>query len=102
LIADPTSDSDNDGAKNLDEQLADTDPRSAASVLRFSSIARNGGNLVLGWHGGVNARQFIQRSASLSGEWTSIYTNHPPTALTNSLTIRAPANTPVYYRLRAE
>jgi 1,4-alpha-glucan branching enzyme len=102
VIAQPNVDDDGDGMSNLAEQTADTNPKSAGSALRFTGIARSGSNLALTWQGGVNARQYVQKSGSLNAGWTDIYTNNPPTTVTNSLAIPVPAAAPVYYRLRAQ
>src|SRR5262249_23571847 len=89
--ASPTPDPDSDGMNNLQEQAADTNPTNAASVLRFSGITASPANVTLQWQGGQQARQVIQQATSLTGPWTAIYTNPPPTAVTNSLTV---SNTP--------
>jgi hypothetical protein len=100
LIADPNADDDNDGAKNLAEQIADTDPNDVSSVLKLLSASRDGEQLTLIWQGGVNARQIVQTAATPAGSWTAVYTNEPPTSVTNSLLIAAPANA-AYYRISA-
>lgn len=41
-VSDPTADGDSDGLSNLQEYLANTNPTNAASVLRITSIIRDG------------------------------------------------------------
>jgi len=101
LIANPNADNDSDGANNLAEQGAGTNPNSAASVLKFTRISREGGIVNLQWQGGTAVRQIIQTSTSLPGVWTNLHTNQAPTAVTNSLTISSPLTGPAYYRIQA-
>jgi 1,4-alpha-glucan branching enzyme len=98
VSASATGDNDNDGMNNLQEQLADTAPNSASSMLRFTDIQVAGANLTLQWQGGQSARQIIQESASLHGAWSPIFTNQPPTAVTNSIVI--PVTTQRFYRIQ--
>jgi len=84
LVADASNDDDLDGASNLVEQGADTDPLSDESVLKLIGVEASDSLLTLTWQGGVNARQVIQITGSLDGGWTNLYTNLPPTELTNS------------------
>jgi 1,4-alpha-glucan branching enzyme len=87
LVAVATADNDGDGINNLQEQAADTDPKSAASVLRFTSLSATNGSVTLRWIGGQNARQVLQQAATLGGTWSGIFTNNPPTAITNTLSL---------------
>lgn len=87
LVAVATADNDGDGMNNLQEQTADTDPKSAASVLRFTSLSGTNGTLTLRWIGGQNARQVVQQASALGTSWTGIFTNTPPTVITNTLTL---------------
>lgn len=100
LIAEPAADNDHDNADNTNEQGADTDPKVRDSVLQLLSASLNGGSLTLEWKGGVNARQVVQTATSLSESWTDIFTNEPPTAITNSLSITAPESQS-YFRIKA-
>ena len=95
-----TADNDGDGANNLQEQAANTSPNSAASALRFTNIQRTGANVALQWTGGQAVKQLIQQATSLSGPWTAIFTNNPPTAITNSLTVSNVVSSPRYYRVQ--
>ena len=100
LSAVATADPDQDGANNLQEQAAGTNPNSAASVLRFTDIRASGGNLALTWTGGQSARHTIQQAGDLDGPWNGIYTNPPPTAVTNSLTLSVSNGVPSFYRIQ--
>ena len=81
------ADPDHDGANNLQEQAAGTDPNSAGSVLKFIDIKPSGGQVVLTWTGGQSARQILKRANQPGGPWNPIYTNAPPTAITNSFAV---------------
>jgi hypothetical protein len=94
-----TADDDHDGMNNLQEQAADTDPNSAGSVLKFTGIQAGSGQLILNWKGGQAARQVLKQASQLSGPWTAIFTNNPPTAVTNSRTISVPVSSASYFRI---
>lgn len=95
-----TADGDNDGANNLQEQAANTNPNLDASVLKFINMQHTGANVALQWTGGQTVRQIVQQAASLSGPWTPIYTNQAPTAITNSLTVSNLVSAPRYFRIQ--
>ncbi len=94
-----TADPDGDGANNLQEQAAGTDPNSAGSVLKFIDIKPGSGLLTLKWQGGHSARQVLKRANQPGGPWTALYTNPPPTALTNSLTVPLSSSPAAYFRI---
>ena len=94
-----TADDDGDGVDNLHEQAADTDPKSANSVLKFTAIQVGNGQVTLTWKGGQAVRQVLKRASQLSGPWTSIYTNNPPTAITNALTLPIPVSSTSIFRI---
>ncbi|HEY2952880.1 MAG TPA: glycoside hydrolase family 2 TIM barrel-domain containing protein, partial [Verrucomicrobiae bacterium] len=99
----PGDDFDQDGASNYAEYVADTDPASAQSRLRFTGILRSNSVLRLTWTGGANARQYLERAASLSAgaTWVRLRTNLPPTAITNTYNDAIPTGgTNGFYRLR--
>ena len=101
MAANPAGDNDNDGANNLTEQGADTHPTQGTSVLKLLNASVAGGQVTLTWQGGVSAKQFVQTAASPTGGWSDIHTNLPPTALTNSAALPAPASA-AYFRIRAQ
>ena len=96
LLASATADNDGDGMNNLQEQAADTDPKSAASALRFIGLSVTNGTTSLQWIGGQNARQVIQQASAVGSSWTGIFTNQPPTAITNTLTLSNTAGARFY------
>jgi len=48
----------------------------------------------------VAARQVVQRAASPGSGWTNVYTNEPPTAVTNTWMTIAPESE-AYFRIKA-
>jgi hypothetical protein len=57
------------------------------------------------WQGGSSVRQYLEVCTDLMAtneKWQVIYTNHPPTAITNTLLDAGITNRTLYYRLRAE
>jgi len=56
------------------------------------------------WHGGAMAKQFLDRTVSLtaSGEtWRTILTNLPPTTVSTNFTDMMVTNKVQFYRIRA-
>jgi len=100
LIAVATDDGDNDGADNAHEQAADTIPTQTESVLKLLSVQRHNGTLTLSWKGGVNVRQVVQKATSPGGVWSDVYTNTPPTPVTNSMELAA-LDDECYFRVSA-
>ena len=101
----PDADADGDGADNLAEYGADTDPFSGSSLLELTLIAPEAGGMRVVWRGGRNAWQFLERSTNLSAGasgWTAVYTNAPPTALSAEALDAAPAEDKAFYRVRAQ
>src|SRR6185295_18390886 len=96
----PGDDFDLDGASNYAEYVADTDPASAQSRLRFSGIQRSNTVLRLTWTGGANATQHLERAVSLGAgaNWVRLRTNLPPTSITNTY-LDATSGTNGFYRL---
>ncbi|MEM7394588.1 MAG: DUF11 domain-containing protein, partial [Verrucomicrobiota bacterium] len=100
-FADP--DDDNDGTSDEDERDADTDPFDADSNLRILDIASQGGAMQITWRGGMSVTQYLERADSLLGtpQWTVIFTNEPPTSITNmNLDPGAVNDLKAYYRIR--
>ena len=95
-----TADPDGDGANNLQEQTAGTDPNNPDSTLKFTDIQAAGGNITLNWKGGQAARQIVQQSADPGGPWLALFTNPPPTAVSNSIIVPAPAGNVRYFRIQ--
>ena len=95
-----SADGDNDGANNLQEQTANTIPTNSASVLKMLNATVAGTNLTLKWQGGVTSRQILLTAAAITGPWTPVSTNNPPTAVTNSITRPAPGSA-AFFRVQA-
>jgi 1,4-alpha-glucan branching enzyme len=99
---DPMADPDGDGMNNLEEQAAGTDPNDPNSVLKFTGGQMNVGNNIFSmtWQGGQSVKQVIMQSSSLTGPWTPIYTNQPPTAITNTINFPVSGNSAKYFRIQ--
>jgi subtilisin family serine protease len=100
----PNADPDKDGFNNLQEYLADTNPTNANSFLRMVSARGVSNGVSVTWSGGTQARQYLQRAASMGGtnSWMNVLTNQQPTALTNSYTDFFGTNKAGFYRVKAE
>ena len=76
LLSAATADADGDGANNLQESKAGTDPNDAASVLRLRSNKGQSQDFVIRWPSGANKQYVVERSPSLSlPSWSAISTN---------------------------
>jgi hypothetical protein len=98
---DGDDDPDSDGADNLHEYIADTDPGDDRSILRIRSVEALPHGVEVHWQGGVLATQYIERVDSMGGEWTVIVSNTPPTETEESC-VDTTAARAGFYRIRAE
>jgi len=91
------------GYTTLQCYLADLDPANPASRLAIIRFAVVGNDVHLAWRGGSNAWQYLECASSLApNQWSAIYTNTPPTALTNSVIHPGAASaTNLFYRINA-
>lgn len=96
-----TADDDLDGPNNLQEQAADTNPNSADSVLKFTDVRVENGDVILRWKGGESVRQIVKRAFQVDGIWIAIYTNPAPTAISNSITVPGPISSSSFFRIEA-
>ena len=99
-----TSDYDNDGINNLGEYNADTNPTNAASRLAVTSLTIVSNQVRLIWTGGSSAWQYVEYLNSLTDTngWKAVYTNTPPTAITNTaFDVGAGSATSRFYRIKA-
>lgn len=98
---DGSDDSDGDGALDLAEYIADTNPTNAASYLHFTGVSPVSGGIKLDWLGGSNATQYLQRAIFLNagGGWSNLITNLPPTPITGSFTDLLDTNVIKFYRI---
>jgi hypothetical protein len=98
----PDDDFDGDGASNLMEYAAATDPTDPASFLRFAVSLSTDQIATVQWQGGTEATQILESSDQLApADWTPRLTNSPPTSVTNVFVDGPLDGTPArYYRLR--
>jgi hypothetical protein len=68
-----------------------------------AGVGASGKGARITWIGGTGARQLLDCSTNLvSGPWTTVFTNEPPTAVTNSVVDTGAASDAVrIYRLKA-
>ena len=88
---------------NLEEYLADTNPTNSTSCLALIGVWPQTNAVLIAWIGGVNASQVVEYRGNLadpSESWTAMFTNLPPTAVTNAL-LDAAWTTNRFYRIRA-
>jgi hypothetical protein len=98
---DAGADSDGDGLANLEEFYADTHPGNPHSLLHMEPIKFSGSNIQLVWTGGSNVQQILQYSTNLLTGWKNLYTNNPPTPVTNQLLGPVlPQTNQVYFRFK--
>lgn len=98
------SDTDADGMNDGAEWTADTNPTNNSSLLMITDLKRQGAGMQVTWSGGVNARQYLLRKASLTSgpdAWEAIFTNQPPT-LTSTTVVDITTNKMFFYKIRAE
>ena len=96
-------DPDGDGMSNLQEYLADTNPTNNASRLAIVGIGAQTNGLSVSWIGGTSATQIVESRRNLAdaGEsWAALFTNAPPTAISNSL-LDSRVGTNGFYRIKA-
>jgi hypothetical protein len=99
---DGDGDMDRDGLSNRSEYGADTNPTNADSQLSLECSFISSTNAILEWCGGINATQYLECSDNLlSSEWYIVYTNTPPTAISNALELNSLDRFRIY-RIKAE
>ena len=90
------------GYTTLQSYQADLNPTNPASQLRFTGIGASGIGIAVTWIGGVNAWQTLECSSNLAdGHWTALYTNAPPTPVTNVIIHSGSAAARLFYRINA-
>lgn len=96
-------DPDSDGVPTWQEYSADTSPTDGTSYLRFVGPFDRGTGAVVRWSGGTQAYQVLEAHDpnDVSNPWTPIFTNVPPTALSNEWTAGNGAEERWLLRLRA-
>ena len=101
----PNADPDHDGASNLAEYLAGTNPTNYNSALRLSELRAAGTNgVVLEWPGVAGRNYRLLRATNLfNGIYSLVRTNLAATPPLNTVTDAAPAGPgPRFYRLELE
>jgi len=91
------------GFTTLQSYIADLDPTNPDSQLAIIGIASTNNGVQLTWVGGSNAWQYLDCASMLTtNQWSAIFTNVPPTSITNSVIhTGAAASTNLFYRVRA-
>ena len=84
-MLDAALDSDGDGMTNLQEYLAGTDPRSAASVLRITSIQKSAGDIVINFPSVFGKTYRVEQKNNFSVGWSTLHDNIPGTGGSISL-----------------
>ena len=100
----PGADPDGDGLSNMAEYLADTSPVDGTSRVRLAGVQPAAGGSLINWTAGREARQVLQRAASLGPNaiWEDVWTNQPPTPLNGTFLEVGSSNRAGFYRLRVE
>jgi hypothetical protein len=95
-------DGDNDGVLSWQEWTSDTVPNDSNSVLEITDIQVDGAGADVFWQGGVQATQVLEgRTNLVSGtDWAPLFTNLPPTSVTNSYSDSAMTNCAGFYRVK--
>jgi len=92
-------DTDGDGLSDGQEILAGTDPSSAASALKFTSVQQNtNGTVTLTWQSATGAVYRVNRALDLSRDnYTTLTNGLPATPPLNIFTDTVNTNEPVFF-----
>ena len=101
--ADDDQDADSDGMLTWQEWVSDTDPTNYTSALKLTDIDPSGAGTKVYWKGGMQAVQVLERRTNLvlETDWTPVFTNLPPTSVTNDFTDPDATGPSEFYRLKA-
>ncbi|MEM7394644.1 MAG: hypothetical protein AAF492_20095, partial [Verrucomicrobiota bacterium] len=101
IWADPPAgyDQDRDGFSNDEELITDTDPTNPNSNLQILDAYQAEGATWICWRGGRRAKQILECSENMI-DWIPIFTNHPPTSLTNEVEYVSDKEV-LFFRVRA-
>ncbi len=89
------------GYSVLQSYTADLNPNNPSSRLEIIGLDAVSNGFKITWVGGSNARQSLECSENLvSNQWIAVYTNIPPTAVTNTV-INTGTTNHLFYRLKA-
>ena len=90
------------GYTTFQNYTADLNPTNPASRLAITSLSVDGGDVHLTWTGGNEAWQTLEWTPTLaSDQWLPLFTNIPPMAVTNSITLPGGDSTNRFYRINA-
>jgi hypothetical protein len=98
---DPNEDADSDGASNLNEYLAGTDPKNEADRLVIVSMIPTRNAVDITWQSNTERNYYLQYSDNLTGPWSNSTAN--PMAPDGQSTTRAvsTSGTARFYRVQA-
>jgi len=68
--------------------------------VKITNIQYANGNVGLTWTGGQVAQQVVEEATDLGGPWSPVFTNQPPTPVTNSISLPSSAGSSRYFRIR--
>ena len=102
-LASTASLTNSNGYTTLQNYNADLNPTNAASRLALTDLTVINEDVRLTWIGGSDAWQYLEYSTDLAtNHWTTIFTNAPPTQITNSISHPGAALAPnLFYRINA-
>lgn len=98
-----SGDADGDGMSTLQEYFADTDPTNGASRLVITFVSAQPEGTQFAWTGGTGVTQVLESRADLADTdepWHALWTNLPPSAISNSWWYAGPASGR-FFRLKA-
>lgn len=89
------------GFTTIDSYSADLNPTNPASILSVVRINPGNYGMQLTWIGGSSAYQYVEICPNLlSNQWGVIFTNIPPTSVTNAI-IHSEVGAGLFYRIKA-
>ena len=89
------------GNTTLQNYTADLNPTNAASQLAFVGMSASNYAVRIDWIGGVNATQYLLSAPTLNAsQWNVLFTNTPPTSVTNYLVLQVGTSN-LFYRIEA-
>ena len=89
---------------NWQEYTADTDPTDPASGLRISRIELEPDGVLLSWSGGTAVGRYLEKRSAMdpTNQWSTLTSELPPTARTNTYRDASPSLGSGFYRIRAQ
>lgn len=109
MLLDAAGDADGDGANNLSEAVAGTNPTNSASCFRILSVSREGNDVRVKWSTAGGRKYVLQVSTGVNGSYSSNFTDFSQVisaqgtgeSSTNTLDYGAATSTsPRFYRIR--